>query len=172
MWAVFWIDEVCFRYKLFDGQMPRQDVLDLNWHNIDADTSIVLHVKHACELITQPSIVAKCIYTDVLTILLFRTNNKEGIGRSKAVVLFLLIRCSLLLPLVGFCDCSMFCCTLLHVFSSFAIIMMGKRELVALLCLTSWRLVALPHRAVGWPAVCDCGIFWSYSLIFHTGPFF
>ena len=30
MRAVFWIDEVCFRYKLFDGQMTRQDVLDLN----------------------------------------------------------------------------------------------------------------------------------------------
>ena len=28
--AVFWIDEVCFRYKLFDGQMTRQDVFDLN----------------------------------------------------------------------------------------------------------------------------------------------
>ena len=33
------------------------------------------------------------IYTEVLAVLLFRTNNKEGIGRSKAVVLFLLIRC-------------------------------------------------------------------------------
>ena len=36
---------------------------------------------------------------------------------------------------------------------------MGKRELVALLCLSSWCLVALPHGAVGWSAVCDCGIF-------------
>ena len=33
------------------------------------------------------------VYTDVLAILLFRTNNKEGIGRSKAAVLLLLIRC-------------------------------------------------------------------------------
>ena len=24
--------------------------------------------------------------------------------------------------------------------------------------------VALPHGAVGWSAVCDCGISWSYSL--------
>ena len=31
---VFWIDEVCFRFKLFDGQMTRQDVLDLNWHSV------------------------------------------------------------------------------------------------------------------------------------------
>ena len=26
--------------------------------------------------------------------------------------------------------------------------------------------VALPHGAVGWSAVCDCGISWSYSLTF------
>ena len=25
---------------------------------------------------------------------------------------------------------------------------------------------ALPHVVVGWSAVCDCGISWSYSLIF------
>ena len=29
------------------------------------------------------------------------------------------------------CNCSMFCCTLLYVRSSIAIILMGKRELVA-----------------------------------------
>ena len=39
------------------------------------------------------------------------------------------------------CNCSMFCCTLLYVHSSFAIILMGKRELVALLRLSSWCLV-------------------------------
>ena len=40
---------------------------------------------------------------------------------------------------MGVCNCSMFCCTLLYVHSSFAIILMGKRELVALLskCLPS-----------------------------------
>ena len=32
----------------------------------------------------------------------------------------------------------MFCCTLLYVHSSIAIILMGKRELVALLNLSSW----------------------------------
>ena len=31
MWAVLWIIEVCFRYKLFDGQMTRQDVLLLTF---------------------------------------------------------------------------------------------------------------------------------------------
>ena len=35
----------------------------------------------------------------------------------------------------------MFCCTFLYVFSSIAIILMGKRELVALLNLSSWCLV-------------------------------
>ena len=35
----------------------------------------------------------------------------------------------------------MFCCTLLYVPSSFAIILMGKREPVALLGLSSWCLV-------------------------------
>ena len=35
----------------------------------------------------------------------------------------------------------MFCCTLLYVYSSIAIILMGKRELVALLNLSSWCLV-------------------------------
>ena len=44
-------------------------------------------------------------------------------------------------PIVGVCNCSKFCCTLLYVHSSFAIILMGKRELVALLSLPSWCLV-------------------------------
>ena len=40
---------------------------------------------------------------------------------------------------MGLCICSMFCCTLLYVRSSIAIInLMGKRELVALLNLSSW----------------------------------
>ena len=39
------------------------------------------------------------------------------------------------------CYYSMFCCTLLYVDSSIAIILMGKRELVALLNLSSWCLV-------------------------------
>ena len=39
---------------------------------------------------------------------------------------------------MGDCNCFMFCCTLLCVRSSIAIILMGKRELVALLNLSSW----------------------------------
>ena len=42
---------------------------------------------------------------------------------------------------MGFCNCSMFCCALLCVNSSFAIISVGKRGLVALLCLSSWDLM-------------------------------
>ena len=46
---------------------------------------------------------------------------------------------------------------------------MGKRELVALLSVSSWCLVidccvALPRGAMCWSAVCDCGISCSYSL--------
>ena len=49
--------------------------------------------------------------------------------RSKAVVLLLLI----VTLFLEFCNCSMFYCALLCIHSSFAIISMGKRELVALL---------------------------------------
>ena len=63
---------------------------------------------------------------------------------------------------MGFCKCSMFCCTFLYVPSSFAIILMVKGELVALLSLyfpvSRGCCVALPHGAMGWSAVCDCGI--------------
>ena len=44
-------------------------------------------------------------------------------------------------PIVGVCNCSMFCCTLLNVHSSIAIILLGKRELVALHNMSSWCLV-------------------------------
>ena len=42
---------------------------------------------------------------------------------------------------MGVCNCSMFCCTVLYIQSSIAIILMGKRELVALLDLSSSCLV-------------------------------
>ena len=53
---------------------------------------------------------------------------------------------------MGVCNCSMFWCTLLYVHSSIAIILMGKRELVALLNLSSWCLVmvTLLFLAVPW----------------------
>ena len=53
----------------------------------------------------------------------------------------------------------MFCCALLYVNSSFAIILMGNRERVALFCLSSSRdcSVVLPRHVTGLSEVCDCG---------------
>ena len=48
----------------------------------------------------------------------------------------------------------MFCCTLLYVHSSIAIILMGKRELVALLYLSSWCLVVVERLFLAVPWVC------------------
>ena len=48
----------------------------------------------------------------------------------------------------------MVCCTLLYVPSSFAIILMGKRELVALLRLSSWCLVIVVCLFLAVPWVC------------------
>ena len=63
--------------------------------------------------------------------------------------------CNMLVkPIVGVCNCSMFCCTLLYVHSSIAIILMGKRELVALLNLSSWCLVMAEWLFLAVP--CDC----------------
>ena len=52
---------------------------------------------------------------------------------------------------MGVCNCSMFCCTLLHVHSSIAIILMGKRELIALLYLSSWCLVIVERLFLAVP---------------------
>ena len=52
------------------------------------------------------------------------------------------------------CNCSMFCCTLLCVRSSIAIILMGKRELVALLNLSSWCLVMVERLFLAVPQGC------------------
>ena len=48
----------------------------------------------------------------------------------------------------------MFCCTLLYVHSSIAIILMGKRELVALLNLSSWCLVMVEWLFLAVPGGC------------------
>ena len=57
-------------------------------------------------------------------------------------------------PIVGVCNCSMVCCTLRYVPSSFAIILMGKRKLVALLSLSSWCLVIVVWLFLVVPWVC------------------
>ena len=72
---------------------------------------------------------------------------------SKAVVLLLLLL-FIVTPIVGVCNCSMFCCVLVYVHSSFAIILMGKRKLVALLCLSSECLVVVVWLFLRVPWVC------------------
>ena len=55
---------------------------------------------------------------------------------------------------MGVCNCSMFCCTLLYVHSSIAIILMGKRELIALLNLSFWCLVMVERLFLAVPLGC------------------
>ena len=55
---------------------------------------------------------------------------------------------------MGVCNCSMYCCTLLYVHSSIAIILMGKRELIALLDLSSWCLVMVERLFLTVPRDC------------------
>ena len=55
---------------------------------------------------------------------------------------------------MGVCNCSMHCCTLLYVHSSIAIILMGKRELIALLNLSSWCLVMVERLFLAVPQGC------------------
>ena len=55
---------------------------------------------------------------------------------------------------MGVCNCSMFCCTLLYVHSSIAIILMEKRELIALLNLSSWCLVMVERLFLAVPRGC------------------
>ena len=71
-------------------------------------------------------------------------------GGGSVVVGFLFI----VTPIVGVCNCSMFCCTLLYVHSSIAIILMGKRELIALLNLSSWCLVMVERLFLAMPRGC------------------
>ena len=53
---------------------------------------------------------------------------------------------------MGVCNCSMFYCTLLYV--HFSIAMMGMRELVALLNLSSWCLVMVEWLFLAVPQGC------------------
>ena len=55
---------------------------------------------------------------------------------------------------MGVCNCSMFCCTLLYVHFSIAIILRGKRELIALLNLSSWCLVMVEQLFLTVPRGC------------------
>ena len=84
------------------------------------------------------------------------TNNVNTVRKADALIK-LRVFAGVFAPIMGFYNWSMFCCALLCVYSSFAIISIGMRELLALLCLSPWS-VALPHDATGLSAVCDCGI--------------
>ena len=68
-------------------------------------------------------------------------------------------------PIVGFCNSSMFCCALLCVHTSFAIILMGRRELVALIfpwsLVIGVRLFFTVHEFV-------CSLLLCYYFIIHT----
>ena len=55
---------------------------------------------------------------------------------------------------MGVCNCSRFCCTLLYVHSSIAVVLVGKRELIALLNLSSWRLVVVERLFLAVPWGC------------------
>ena len=55
---------------------------------------------------------------------------------------------------MGVCNCAMFCCTLLYVHSIIAIILMGKRELIALLNLSSLCLVMVKRLFLAVPQGC------------------
>ena len=83
-------------------------------------------------------------------------------GGDSIVVDFLFI----VTQIMGVCICSIFCCTLLNVHSGITIILMGKRELVALLGLSSWCFVMVKwlSRTVPW----DC--LWFVNVVFfdHT----
>ena len=52
------------------------------------------------------------------------------------------------------CSCSVFCCALLYFHYGIAIILMGKRELIALLNLSSWCLVMVERLFLAVPRGC------------------
>ena len=60
----------------------------------------------------------------------------------------------IVIPILGVCNSSMFCCTLLYVQSSIVIILMGKRELVALFNLSSWCHVMVEQLFLAVPRGC------------------
>ena len=62
----------------------------------------------------------------------------------------------------------MFCCALLYVLSSFVIISLGKRELVALLCLSSLCLMIVVWLFLTMPWVCLQFVIVVFSGHTHT----
>ena len=75
---------------------------------------------------------------------------------------------------MGSCVRSLLCFAVLCFFSSLTFVPPGKRELIAILYLSSECLnvmslsLPLPNGAVGWSVVCDCDLFWLYSIIWAS----
>ena len=92
---------------------------------------------------------------------------------SKAVDSLLIVT-----PILGFCNCSLFCCALFCVHSSFASILMGKRELVVQLCvlfLQSKYIQKHHSKAVNSLLIvtpimgfCNCSIFCCALVCVHS----
>ena len=55
---------------------------------------------------------------------------------------------------MGVCNCSRFCCALFYVHYSFSITLIGKREMVDLLSLSSWCLLSVMWLFLGAQWVC------------------
>ena len=82
---------------------------------------------------------------------------------------------------MGVCNCSIGCYTLLYVHSSFAIILIGKRKLVALLSLSSWCLLVVVWLFLAVPWVClrfvivvfpdHTHLLFLVINVFHRGPY-
>ena len=82
---------------------------------------------------------------------MFKPPLPRGLGGGSVVLDYLFI----VTPIVEVCNCSILCCTLLYVHSSFAIILMGKRKLFALLSLSSWCLVVVVWLFLAVPWACQ-----------------
>ena len=106
--------------------------------------TIVLEVKFIEKIVSRIHLF--CVKQNLY---LFKKNSCLLSGGS-VVVDFLFMVASI----VGVCNCFMFCCTLLYVHSSIAIILMGKRELVALLNVSSWCLVMIERLFLAVPWGC------------------
>ena len=103
----------------------------------------------------------------------------------------MLIYCLMNFPLfVGVLWLSLFCYFVMHYFVSILVLQSSWRERESLLsyrCIVTinvlWHFLTVPWvglqcvivvfpDAVGWSAVCDCGISWSYSLtLFKVMPY-
>ena len=95
------------------------------------------------------AIILEKSFREHISYIIWVRNTKFGLGGS-VVVDFLFI----VTLIVGVCNCSMFCCTLLYIHSCIAIILMGKRELIALLNLSSWCLVMVERLFLAMPRGC------------------